>query len=189
MPGITVGVDGSHNGHRALDWAMREAVLRQVPLTVPASLDGLPRGCHGSCSSRPSVPPSVYAPHAEGVPGRQVGQANPGLVLNDGADVVHPVRFTAATGSLPGLDRVAAALADFPCGMSEVIFPRMPVAFAEVSTRKSLALLRNEALLRCISGGHLHSLGQTPSHDGLRYPAWHRLCDEQTSSVGPAMQP
>jgi nucleotide-binding universal stress UspA family protein len=34
MPGITVGVDGSHNGHRALDWAMREAALRQVPLTV-----------------------------------------------------------------------------------------------------------------------------------------------------------
>jgi nucleotide-binding universal stress UspA family protein len=34
MSGITVGVDGSHHGHRALDWAMREAVLRQVPLTV-----------------------------------------------------------------------------------------------------------------------------------------------------------
>jgi nucleotide-binding universal stress UspA family protein len=36
MSGITVGVDGSHNGHRALDWAMREAALRQVPLTVLA---------------------------------------------------------------------------------------------------------------------------------------------------------
>jgi nucleotide-binding universal stress UspA family protein len=36
MPGITVGVDGSHNGHKALDWAMREAALRQVPLTVLA---------------------------------------------------------------------------------------------------------------------------------------------------------
>jgi nucleotide-binding universal stress UspA family protein len=34
MSGITVGVDGSHNGHRALDWAMREAALRKVPLTV-----------------------------------------------------------------------------------------------------------------------------------------------------------
>jgi len=34
MSGITVGVDGSHNGHRALDWAMREAALRQTPLTV-----------------------------------------------------------------------------------------------------------------------------------------------------------
>ena len=36
MPGITVGVDGSHNGHKALDWAVREAALRQVPLTVLA---------------------------------------------------------------------------------------------------------------------------------------------------------
>src|SRR5579863_7432589 len=34
MPGITVGVDGSHRGHRALDWAIREAALRKVPLTV-----------------------------------------------------------------------------------------------------------------------------------------------------------
>src|SRR5579862_7826767 len=34
MPGITVGVDGSHNGQRALDWAVREAALRRVPLTV-----------------------------------------------------------------------------------------------------------------------------------------------------------
>jgi nucleotide-binding universal stress UspA family protein len=36
MSGITVGVDGSHNGHKALDWAMREAALRNVPLTVLA---------------------------------------------------------------------------------------------------------------------------------------------------------
>jgi nucleotide-binding universal stress UspA family protein len=36
MSGITVGVDGSHHGHRALDWAMREAALRKVPLTVLA---------------------------------------------------------------------------------------------------------------------------------------------------------
>ena len=34
MSGITVGIDGSHNGHRALDWAMREAALRQTPLKV-----------------------------------------------------------------------------------------------------------------------------------------------------------
>jgi hypothetical protein len=94
-------------------------------------------------------------------------QANSGLVLDDGADVVHPVRFTAAAGSLPGFDRVAAALADFPCGMSGVIFPRVPFTFAEVSIRKSLALPRDKALLRCISGGHLHSLDQTPSRNGV----------------------
>jgi nucleotide-binding universal stress UspA family protein len=36
MSGITVGVDGSGNSLSALDWAMREAALRQVQLTVLA---------------------------------------------------------------------------------------------------------------------------------------------------------
>jgi nucleotide-binding universal stress UspA family protein len=34
MPGITVGVDGSDNAQHALTWAMKEAALRDVPLTV-----------------------------------------------------------------------------------------------------------------------------------------------------------
>jgi nucleotide-binding universal stress UspA family protein len=34
MTGITVGVDGSHNAHQALEWAMEEAAARNVPLTV-----------------------------------------------------------------------------------------------------------------------------------------------------------
>jgi nucleotide-binding universal stress UspA family protein len=34
MSGITVGIDGSHHGHQALDWAIKEAALRKVPLTV-----------------------------------------------------------------------------------------------------------------------------------------------------------
>ena len=34
MPGITVGIDGSHDAHRALEWSMREAAARHVPLTV-----------------------------------------------------------------------------------------------------------------------------------------------------------
>ena len=36
MPGITVGVDGSDNSYRALEWAMKEAALRGDPLTVYA---------------------------------------------------------------------------------------------------------------------------------------------------------
>jgi len=56
--------------------------------------------------------------------------------------------------------------------MSGVIFPRMPVAFAEVGMRKSLARPRDIALLRCISGGHLHSLDQTPRRNAtLQHPA------------------
>jgi nucleotide-binding universal stress UspA family protein len=34
MPGIIVGVDGSGHSQRALEWAMKEATLRHVPLTV-----------------------------------------------------------------------------------------------------------------------------------------------------------
>jgi nucleotide-binding universal stress UspA family protein len=34
MAGITVGFGGSHSAQRALEWAMSEAALRHVPLTV-----------------------------------------------------------------------------------------------------------------------------------------------------------
>src|SRR5215510_11441980 len=34
MPGIVVGVDGSDHSRRALIWAMRQAALQQVSLTV-----------------------------------------------------------------------------------------------------------------------------------------------------------
>jgi nucleotide-binding universal stress UspA family protein len=34
MPGIVVGIDGSPNSERALDWAMREAAAVHAPLTV-----------------------------------------------------------------------------------------------------------------------------------------------------------
>lgn len=34
MPGIVVGVDGSGHSQHALEWAMKEAAVRGVPLTV-----------------------------------------------------------------------------------------------------------------------------------------------------------
>ena len=34
MPGIIVGVDGSGHSRHALEWAIREATVRHVPLTV-----------------------------------------------------------------------------------------------------------------------------------------------------------
>jgi nucleotide-binding universal stress UspA family protein len=46
MPGILVGLDGSHYSERALDWAAKEAALRHAPLrvlavhTVPAGWSG-----------------------------------------------------------------------------------------------------------------------------------------------------
>jgi nucleotide-binding universal stress UspA family protein len=36
MPGITVGVDGSHHAQPALDWAVKEAGSHHAPLTVLA---------------------------------------------------------------------------------------------------------------------------------------------------------
>jgi nucleotide-binding universal stress UspA family protein len=36
MPGIVVGVDGSPHSQRALEWAIKEAGLRNAPLTVLA---------------------------------------------------------------------------------------------------------------------------------------------------------
>jgi nucleotide-binding universal stress UspA family protein len=36
MPGIVVGVNGSPNSERALDWAMRQAAALHAPLTVLA---------------------------------------------------------------------------------------------------------------------------------------------------------
>ena len=34
MPGIIVGIDGSHCSQRALEWGMNEATIRHVPITV-----------------------------------------------------------------------------------------------------------------------------------------------------------
>ena len=36
MPGIIVGVDGSEHSQQVLEWAMKEAALKQAPLTVLA---------------------------------------------------------------------------------------------------------------------------------------------------------
>jgi len=34
MPGIIVGVDGSGHSQRALEWAMKEAAIRHMPLSI-----------------------------------------------------------------------------------------------------------------------------------------------------------
>lgn len=34
MPGILVGIDGSHSGRQALEWALRHAAIERAPLTV-----------------------------------------------------------------------------------------------------------------------------------------------------------
>ncbi len=34
MPGIVVGIDGSHHSTRALEWALKEGALQHAPVTV-----------------------------------------------------------------------------------------------------------------------------------------------------------
>jgi nucleotide-binding universal stress UspA family protein len=43
MSGIVVGIDGSHNASRALEWAMTEAAVRKTPLTV-ITVNSVPAG-------------------------------------------------------------------------------------------------------------------------------------------------
>jgi hypothetical protein len=77
----------------------------------------------------------------------------PRLVRDDGADVVRPLRFATAAGSLLGLDRLPAGFADLPGGVGEVIFPRTLAAFAAVGIRNSLGLAREIAQLSLLDWG------------------------------------
>jgi nucleotide-binding universal stress UspA family protein len=52
MSGIIVGVDGSGHSQRALGWAMREAAIRQVPLTVITVSEAI-RGYYTGMASYP----------------------------------------------------------------------------------------------------------------------------------------
>jgi hypothetical protein len=91
----------------------------------------------------------------------------PRLAHDIGADVVRPLRFATAAGSLLSLDRLPAGFADLPGGVGEVIFPRMLVA-AGVGIRTPSALARDIAQVSrpgfrrvCISD-HLHSSARLP---------------------------
>jgi nucleotide-binding universal stress UspA family protein len=55
MPGIIVGVDGSGHSQRALEWAMKEAAVRETPLTV-MTVHELIRGYYGAMVEYPDDP-------------------------------------------------------------------------------------------------------------------------------------
>ena len=55
MPGIVVGVDGSGHSQRALEWALKEAALRQVPLTVLTVHEAV-RGYYSAVAVNPDDP-------------------------------------------------------------------------------------------------------------------------------------
>ena len=55
MPGIIVGIDGSGHSQKALEWAMKEAALRRLPLTVLAVHEAV-RGFFGGVANYPGDP-------------------------------------------------------------------------------------------------------------------------------------
>jgi nucleotide-binding universal stress UspA family protein len=85
MPGITVGVDGSDHSYRALEWAMKEAGLKKVPLTVL----GVHTVAANEWTARPTVFPEdepmteqarSWAEEAVGKIAGQLGDAKPASV-------------------------------------------------------------------------------------------------------------
>ena len=88
MPGIIVGVDGSDNSRRALDWAMREAMQRRLPLTVmtvqpdpvrPAT--GIYWGVHGENSFKPELAQKALQKLADDV-ASQIGGTVPEIIVS-----------------------------------------------------------------------------------------------------------
>ena len=59
MAGIIVGVDGSHDAHQALDWAMREAAAHHAPLTVVAVHEVAASGWTGNPIILPADEPDL----------------------------------------------------------------------------------------------------------------------------------
>jgi len=55
MPGIVVGIDGSGHSQRALEWALKEAAIRQTPLTVITVHEAVV-GYYGGVASYPDDP-------------------------------------------------------------------------------------------------------------------------------------
>jgi nucleotide-binding universal stress UspA family protein len=63
MSGIIVGVDGSGHSQRALEWAMKEAALRNAPLTVLTVHEAV-KGYYGSPIVYPYDPAQTKAARA-----------------------------------------------------------------------------------------------------------------------------
>ncbi|HEY7263579.1 MAG TPA: universal stress protein [Trebonia sp.] len=92
MPGIIVGIDGSSHSRRALKWAISEAAMRRVPLTV-LSVNQAIAGFWGGAAESPGD--AEFAEHA-----RKVAQEETDSVLEEFAPESRPPAVTveAVTG-------------------------------------------------------------------------------------------
>jgi nucleotide-binding universal stress UspA family protein len=84
MPGIIVGIDGSHDAHRALEWAMQEAAVRYAPLTV-VTVNEVPSGWTGNPMILPWDQPALEnarhaAEEAVAKAATQLGESQPASV-------------------------------------------------------------------------------------------------------------
>jgi len=90
MPGILVGVDGSDHSRRALEWAMREAVHHDVPLTVTTVHPGAVRPATQVYWDIPTLPEDghdldlIRAAVQEfvGKVGNEIGETAPEVTVN-----------------------------------------------------------------------------------------------------------
>jgi nucleotide-binding universal stress UspA family protein len=85
MPGIVVGIDGSGHSQRALEWAMKEAALRHVSLTVLTVHEAV-RGYYGGVATYPDDPALTDK-------AREAAQAETDKVLS-GLEGAHPESVT-----------------------------------------------------------------------------------------------
>jgi nucleotide-binding universal stress UspA family protein len=92
MPGIFVGIDGSSHSRMALEWAVSEAAMRRVPLTV-LSVNQAITGFWGGAAVSPGD--AEFAEHA-----RKVAQEETDIALEKLAPEARPpaVTVVAVTG-------------------------------------------------------------------------------------------
>jgi nucleotide-binding universal stress UspA family protein len=94
MPGILVGVDGSEHSRRALEWAMREAETRGVPLTVMTVHPPPVRAAAETLWALPDLPDRSFDLEAARMGVKQFVEK----VANDVGQAVPEVTVTVVTG-------------------------------------------------------------------------------------------
>jgi nucleotide-binding universal stress UspA family protein len=77
MPGIVVGIDDSAHAHKALDWALREAGLRQVALKVVSVVPAMASPWTGNPLTVPGADQAIQ--HAKQAAEEAVAKAASGI--------------------------------------------------------------------------------------------------------------
>jgi nucleotide-binding universal stress UspA family protein len=103
MPGIVVGVDGSEHSLRALEWAVREAALRQAPLTVLTVNRAVCGTFTGNAVAYPGDPELARSAHDA------ARQETLGVLVAAGADARPPGVTVHAMTGLPAAELIQAS--------------------------------------------------------------------------------